>query len=106
MNHLNSVLLEGIVTDEIIPHVSRGDFAEVQFEIMSVRTVKEAQPGSTIGEVVKEKSFITVYARGKLAVKLGETVRIDDQVRVVGRIDAPWRKPVVVVAEHVETRFR
>lgn len=100
MNNLNSVLLEGNLTDAPeFKQVSSGKNL-ILFTVASNRFDKEVD-------------FFEVQAWGNLAQDLSQKLKKGSGVRAIGRlkqnrwIDAEGnkRQKVVIVAEHVEIKF-
>lgn len=102
MNNLNSFIVEGTVCTEPINFKFWGDIPSIQFNIVSVLIDKVADPGSTIEKERETRSFFPVHAHGKLAEKLQEELRLDDRVRVIGKVLAREGMPIIVIADHVE----
>lgn len=104
MNHLNSLIVEGIIVKQAAFSEPVQDFKVCKFPIAVHRWYKGKN-----GEGKEETYFLDVEAYGKLAevcMKKGEK---GCSVRVVGRIkqerwedDGKMKSRIIVVAEHIE----
>lgn len=104
MNHLNSILIEGVLTnDPSMTETPRG--AKVcTFHIASNRYFRKDDA------IEEETSFLTIECWGKIAESCAENLTKGRGVRAVGRIkqdrwtgaDGEDMSAVKVIAEHVE----
>lgn len=102
MNMLNSLILEGVVTREL---VDKSDYKD--FEITVSRFYKKAD-----GSMVEDKSLFSVELYGNMAEHetITRNIYLDRGVRVVGRLkqkrwtdeEGKEHSKVVVIAEHIE----
>ena len=108
MNHLNSVLFEGIaVKDPERITLQGSDAVLVKFTVESSRSYLDSE-----GRMQTERTAVPVQCWGDLGLKVMERVRKGSVVRVVGRLRyTRWVSPsgstvksIEIVAEHVETR--
>jgi single-strand DNA-binding protein len=104
MNNLNSVLLEGNLTDNPSFKKIKGELPVCNFTIASSRYfVKD-------GERIKEDSNFDIVVNGKQAEVCKEHLEKGRGVRVIGRIkqnrwqddDGKSHSSIHIVAEHVE----
>lgn len=106
MNNLNSVLLEGNLTNSVDLSYTPQGTAVCKFSIAVNRSYKEN------GALVKEVSYFDISTWARLAEVCGEYLARGRGVRVVGRLrqdrwtdnDGKAHSRVYVVAEHVEFR--
>ena len=110
MNHLNSVLLEGVLTDDPrkveLVEASAG-IRLVKFDLASDRYYMGRN-----GEKKVETVFVPVQCWGSLGDKAAERMRKGMTGRIVGRMrlcrwigsDGNARRGIEIVAEHVEFR--
>ena len=108
MNHLNSVLFEGMaVTDAERISLQKSDAVLVKFTVESSRYYVDSD-----GERQTERTAVPVQCWGELGLRVAERIRKGSAVRVVGRLRyTRWVSPsgstvksIEIVAEHVETR--
>lgn len=108
MNHLNSVLFEGIaVKDPERITLQRSDAVLVKFTVESSRSYLDSE-----GRMQTERTAVPVQCWGELGEKVLERIRKGSAVRAVGRLRyTRWISPsgstvksIEIVAEHVETR--
>jgi len=113
MNNLNSVLLEGIVSDGPAFNNSPELGASCDFVLVSNRYYKKGD------DLEEEQSFFDVRVKGHLAEICNEYLSKGHGVRIVGRLKQDrWEAPaddyqkggprskVYIVAEHVEFKPR
>ena len=110
MNHLNSVLLEGVLTDDPrkveLVEASAG-IRLVKFDLASDRYYVGRN-----GEKKVETVFVPIQCWGTLGDKALERMKKGMTSRIVGRLrlckwiaqDGAARKGIEIVAEHVEFR--
>ena len=104
MNSLNSMLVEGNLTEDPVMTSTPKGTPVCAFTVASVRYYKED------GEYKDETSFFDVESWGKLAETCKEYLEKGRGVRIVGRLKQDrWRdrnynsrSSVKIVAEHVE----
>lgn len=108
MNHLNSVLFEGIaITDAERISLQKSDAVLAKFTVESSRYYIDSE-----GKKQTERTSVPVQCWGDLGEKVMEKVKKGSAVRVVGRLRyTRWVSPsgstvkaIEIVAEHVETR--
>lgn len=105
MNNLNSVLIEGNLTQDPELSVVPSGRSVCRFAIASNRYFRNSEK-----ELVSEVSYVNVDTWGALAESCGKYLEKGRGVRVVGRLkqdrwqgeDEKIRERYVVVAEHVE----
>lgn len=106
MNMLNSIILEGIVSDVAAKDTPHGKL--VSFNLKVLRTYKKAD-----GTNVDETSTFAVECWGRLAERLDKDSLPEGRgVRIVGRLkqnkwtdtDGKKHSGIVAVAEHVELK--
>jgi single-strand DNA-binding protein len=105
MNNLNSVLIEGNLTQDPELNVIPSGRSVCHFSIASNRYYRNSDK-----ELVSEVSYVNVDTWGALAENCGKYLEKGRGVRVVGRLkqdrwqgeDEKIRERYVVVAEHVE----
>jgi len=93
VNHLNSLLIEGTLTDDPTPEECEGVIESCTFTIVSHR-ITSAETRETV---------LPVRVYGKLGANCAEYLRKGRGVRIVGSI-AGDAEALTVVAEHVEFR--
>jgi single-strand DNA-binding protein len=106
MNHLNSILIEGILSEDPLFRYTPKNTPVCTFTIVSNRYYK-----GDMG-VEKEVSNFRIEAWGKLAENCDNLGKEGRGVRVVGRLkqyrwtgtDGKEREKLIIVAEHVEFR--
>ena len=107
MNNLNSVIIEGVLSDEVKIMESMSGFYNAQFTIESSRTYR-----SVSGDEKTETNYFDCEAYGLLAQHFSEIKECKKGagVRVVGRLKMnkwadsdgkKWSK-IIVVVEHIE----
>lgn len=104
MNSLNSVLLEGNLTQEPEIQYTPQCTAVCHFTVASDRYYNKT----------KETSFFEIETWGKLAEKASAELKKGEGVRVVGRLKQKrWKNAegrdiskVVIVAEHFEIKYK
>lgn len=104
MNHLNSYMVEGIVTKYTDPTVSPRGLSQFSFTIASLRSFKED------GHLIEDASFFPVDVFGALAETEAKTISTGAFVRVIGRMrQVRYRgesgrlvSEIRVIGEHVE----
>lgn len=99
MNDLNSVLIEGEVTDGPVGDITFADDMACEFTIMA--------KGSVRGPIVESISFFDVFVEDRLAQVCAETLSKGSKLRVVGKLKqvrTHSQSRVVIVAEHVEIK--
>lgn len=102
MNMLNSLILEGEVTEKEVKKIPNG----LSLELVSKRHRKEGE------EVKEEDSFFTVEVYGKLADFSEKKLVKGQGIRIVGRLASKtWKDEegkeysrVYIIAEHIEFR--
>ena len=110
MNHLNSVLLEGVLVDDpkLIPLVDPPNGVKlVKFDVASDRFYVNREGVKTV-----ETVFIPVQCWGQLGEKCLEKMKKGMTCRTVGRLrlsrwmasDGSSRKSIEIVAQHLEFR--
>jgi single-strand DNA-binding protein len=88
MNSLNSVIIEGIATNEPKVHITSTQNCVVSFMISCTRTYKVDE------EYKKEISYFMVEAWGDLAKEAQEKVKYGVPVKVMGRLKQDrWDSP-------------
>lgn len=92
MNHLNSVLLEGVVQEGIETWASPHGLPYCSFKIESVRFR---------GSAPVEKPVFDIVTCNKLAEDTTAKISTGRQVRIVGRLAIDAGK-VIVNADHIE----
>jgi single-strand DNA-binding protein len=99
MNNLNSVLIEGTLTENAVCGKEIDGITNASFSIESHRYYQKAD------EVGVEKKTTTIYvsATGKLADGVAKSGKKGRGVRVVGRL-AQTANTLIIEAEHVEFR--
>ena len=90
MNNLNSVIIEGSVSDLKLEEL------KAAFNVNASRNVK------VNGKMITEISKIPVMAYGTVAMRI-EDVSETDEVRIVGRLQE-YDGFISVLAEHIEIR--
>lgn len=111
VNHLNSVLLEGILVDDpkLIPLADPPDGVKlVKFDMASDRFYLNKD-----GEKSVETVFIPVQCWGKLGERCLEKLKKGMTCRTVGRLrlsrwmanDGSSRKSIEIVSQHLEFRI-
>jgi len=100
MNNLNSVLLEGQLSDDpILVYDTKGS-QETSFKLTSRRYYKRDD------ETVEEQSRFTILTYGRLAEVCNEYLVKGRGVRVVGRLKCldndSTNSETFIIAEHVE----
>ena len=96
MNNLNSILIEGSVSEEA-KFLKHKDFYLCQFAITSRRF---DDSGKTLSCV-----HIAIEAHGNLAVICKDKAKIDTPIRIVGRLENDNSAKIYVLAEHIEFRM-
>jgi single-strand DNA-binding protein len=104
MNNLNSVLIEGTLTEDPISKPTSKGVARSILSVVSTRYYK------TENGIEQEDNNINVESFGKLAESIQETGKEGRGLRVVGRLkECRWidadgnnRTKIVIIAEHVE----
>jgi single-strand DNA-binding protein len=104
MNNLNSVLIEGNLTEDLVLDKTAKGSPVCNFTIVSTRCYK----GET--GIEKEENCFYVQVFGKLAEEAVNLGRKDCCVRVVGRLrqecrtgpDGQPQSKTIVIAEHAE----
>ncbi len=103
MNNLNSVLIEGALTQDPKIVIEDNGKTTIGFSISSERNYKQAD------EYHKEVSLFDIRVFGKQAEICNEHLTEGRSVRIVGRLkqeirgdDREVRSNVFVIAEHVE----
>jgi single-stranded DNA-binding protein len=96
-SNLNSVIIEGTVTT-----VAKSD-DQISFDMSVIRYYRIGE------EILKEESVFTVVAYGKLAEVNWDKLKVNREIRVVGRLRSvqyvPSPYPMVeLVAEHIEVK--
>lgn len=106
MNTLNSLILEGTITDEIAVTdafgVSKGEF--------TVETQRHYK--SYLGDDITETSTFTVYCYGEIANLIQLHSNKGQGVKIIGRLkqerwkdtDGKMCAKIVVIAEHIELK--
>ncbi len=110
MNHLNSVLLEGILTDD--PRNVELVDAPVGTRLAKFDIASDRYYVSRNGEKKVETVFVPIQCWGSLGDKALERMKKGMVVRIVGRLrlcrwiasDGNPRRGIEIVAEHVEFR--
>lgn len=100
MNMLNSLILEGVITEKGAEKIPNG----LSFDIVSKRFWKEGDKEK------EENSFFTVEVYGKLADFSEKRLVKEQGIRLVGRLASKsWKDEegkeysrVYIVAEHIE----
>ena len=100
MNMLNSLILEGVITEKGAEKIPNG----LSFELVSKRHRKEGE------EVKEEYSFFTVEVYGHLADFSEKKLVKGQGIRTVGRLASKsWKDEegkehsrVYIIAEHIE----
>ena len=106
MNHLNSILLEGNVT-ESPRRISEKEDSPVRFSIASDRFSAKGE-----GQWEKHTFYMSVIARGGIADEVMEKITKGQLVRVVGRIrpsqwtgkDGKEHDTFEILAQHIELK--
>lgn len=102
MNMLNSLILEGVITEKEVEKIPNG----LSFELVSKRWCKEE------GREKEEDSFFTVEVYGNLADFSEKRLVKGQGIRLVGRLASKtWKdeegkeySKVYIIAEHIEFR--
>ena len=110
MNHLNSVLLEGVLTDD--PRKVELVEAPTETRLVKFDLASDRYYVGRNGEKKVETVFVPVQCWGTLGDKAIERMRKGMTSRVVGRLrlckwigaDGSARRGIEIVAEHVEFR--
>ena len=110
MNHLNSVLLEGILTED--PRKVELVEAPAGTRLVKFDLASDRYYMSRSGEKKVETVFVPVQCWGTLGDKAMERMKKGMTARVVGRLrlckwlgpDGSSRRGIEIVAEHVEFR--
>lgn len=106
MNALNSLILEGTITDDVkVNTICNGISGE--FTLETKRNYKNHN-----GENVEEKSTFTVYCYGEIANLMQLHSKKGQGVKLVGRLkqerwtdtDGKMFTKIVVIAEHIELK--
>ena len=106
MNHLNSVVLEGVISsDPRLVTVSESGYKLVKFDVASHRRYKDKK-----GEMQDDVLFLPVLAWGELSERCLSSLAKGMQCRVLGRLRlAKWknkegseRRSIELVCDHVE----
>ncbi|MDR2485543.1 MAG: single-stranded DNA-binding protein [Treponema sp.] len=103
---MNSVIIEGNITNEPVVNDTGNGGVVCNFKIASDRFYKKN------AQLDKEVSFIEIQAWGKLAETIGRYGHKGRGVRVSGRLkqdkwegqDGTPRSKIIIIAEHVELR--
>ena len=95
MNNLNSILIEGIVT-EGANFIEHKDFCLCQFSITSKRYDNDGKPFRQI--------CVGIEAHANLAIVCKDKARINTSIRIVGRLENDSSGKICVLAEHIEFR--
>ncbi len=112
MNHLNSLLIEGVVAQNPEAKTTNGGGQLVVFTIVSHRYTK---PREREGEAWSDEAiFLDVLAWGSLGGKCMDLVEKGMTVRIVGRFrlssytnrEGAVRTRASVIAQHIEFRRR
>lgn len=94
MNQLNSIILEGIVSD--INSFERDDESVFKCLVVSGRTVK------VDGKRVPENTVVPMETHGKVADACTSHLTTGRGIRVVGRLMTDERNVTVIYGDHVE----
>ena len=95
MNNLNSILIEGIVTEEA-KFIKHKDFYLCQFTITSKRYDGDGKPFRPI--------CVDIEAHANLATVCKDKARINTSIRIVGRLENDSSGKIYILAEHIEFR--
>ena len=95
MNNLNSILIEGIVTEEA-KFIEHKDFCLCQFAITSKRYFNDSK--------AYKPTCVAIEAHRKLAIACKDKAIVNTSIRVVGRLENDSSGKVYVLAEHIEFR--
>lgn len=93
MNHLNSIILEGNVSEKPVFDKVKGTF---DFPIAVKRFYKNEDGSEEV-----ETSHFNIRSYGKMAEVCKDKCTVDRGVRVVGRLKEENSK-VFIIAEHIE----
>jgi len=95
VNNLNSVLIEGVISDDIFKN---DDSACLWLKIKSRRYYIDG------AKTVEKVSSFTIEVSGKQAETVYEKVKQGQGVRVVGCMESEDNGFVKIIAEHIEFR--
>jgi len=95
MNNLNSILIEGIVS-EGANFIEHKDFCLCQFSITSKRYGDD-------GKAYKP-TRVAIEAHRKLAIACKDKAIVNTSIRIVGRLENDSSGKIYVLAEHIEFR--
>jgi single-strand DNA-binding protein len=96
LSNLNSVLLEGVMTDKPLVACREGVPMEANFVIISNRVYRDE------GKLTEEVNHFRVQVLGKLAEGCAAKGEKGRGVRVVGRLRQVGEAGTVIIAEHIE----